>query len=99
MCSATTPAVRPGWFVTATPISDAVARSMLSVPMEQTDMRRSLGSEHSTSARQVTAPRVLIITSASLARSTFCSSVGAVWVYDHLSERRQTIEVGGALDL
>ena len=49
---------------------------MLSVPMEHTDMRRSFGSERSTSARHVTAPRVLMITSASLARSIFSSSVG-----------------------
>ena len=76
MCSATTPAVRPGWLLTTTPSSDATASSMLSVPMEHTDMRRSFGSERSTSSRHVTAPRVLMITSASLARSIFSSSVG-----------------------
>ena len=68
--------MRPGWLLTTTPISDATVRSMLSVPMEHTDMRRSFGSERSTSSRHVTAPRVLMITSASLARSNFSSSVG-----------------------
>ncbi|MDE0601916.1 MAG: hypothetical protein OXI56_09005 [bacterium] len=76
MCSATTPAVRPGWLLTATPNAVAARRSMLSVPTAHTTMRRSLAREPRSSSRQVTAPRLLMITSASLTRSTFCSSVG-----------------------
>ena len=49
---------------------------MLSVPMAHTTRRRSFVRERRSSPRQVTAPRLLMITSASVTRSIFCSSVG-----------------------
>ena len=71
MCSATTGAVRPGWLETTMPSRRASSRSIMSVPMEQVAIILRSGRASSSAARQLTAPRELMMTWKPRARSTW----------------------------
>ena len=69
-------AIRPGWLLTTIPSSDAASRSIMSVPIEHVEIIRRSGSDSSAGRNHLTAPLVLMMTSAFSTRRS-CSSIEA----------------------
>ena len=76
MCSPTMGAIRPGWLLTTIPSSDAASRSIMSVPIEHVAIIRRSGSDSRAGRNHLTAPLVLMMTSAFSTRRS-CSSIEA----------------------
>ena len=76
MCSPTMGAIRPGWLLTTIPSSDAASRSIMSVPIEHVEIIRRSGSDSRAGRNHLTAPLVLMMTSAFSTRRS-CSSIEA----------------------